>query len=386
MSRRARGEGTVLRDGDGWIARVDLPPGPNGKRRRRKRRARTKTEALQKLKELQAEVEAVANPYGMRRTVSEATRLFLDTQPKAGRSRKTIEIEESRARAIVDGLGQTEIGRLTVAQCDRFLADVRDGKFGRGGTLQPDSVRRIRSLLIRVLRNEIRIGNLATNPADLSVMPTFGTADILDDEHGDSSSSTRRTLSAEEFQKLYEVAELPLKLIVDLCGRNGLRPSEARALRWSRVDVARGTLKIDAQLSSSGRLTKPKTRRSLRLIAIDGQTVDLLVRWRELQSRSDDGDHLVLTSEAGTAVDGSNLRRSMSASCEQAGIDRYVPYELRHTAITFQVETGADVWRIADWAGTSERMIEDIYRHRTVRTSPLSPVLGSRQSSDERAI
>lgn len=379
MSRRARGEGTVLRDGDGWIARIDLPPGPNGERRRRKRRARTKTEALQKLKDLQGEVEAVANPYGMRRTVAEATRLFLDTQPRTGRSRKTIEIEESRARAIVEGLGKVEIGRLTVAQCDRFLADVRDGKFGRGGTLQRDSVRRIRSLLIRVLRNEIRIGNLATNPADLSVMPTFGVADLLNEEHGDSSSSTRRTLSADEFQRLYKAAELPLKLIVDLCGRNGLRPAEARALRWSRVDLAGGTVKIDAQLSSSDRVTKPKTRRSLRVVAIDDQTVDLLARWRELQNRSDDGDDLVVTSEAGTALDASNLRRSMSAACEQAGIDRYVPYELRHTAITFQVETGADVWRVADWAGTSDRMIEEIYRHRTIKISPLSPVLGGRQ-------
>ena len=127
--------------------------------------------------------------------------------------------------------------------------------------------------------------------------------------------------------------------------------------------------------TSSGRLTKPKTRRSLRVVAIDGQTVGLLGQWRDLREVSDNGDHLVVTSEAGTALDGSNLRRSKTAACERAGIDRYVPYELRHTAITHQVETGAEIWRVADWAGTSERMIEEIYRHRTIRASSLSSVL-----------
>jgi hypothetical protein len=34
----------------------------------------------------------------------------------------------------------------------------------------------------------------------------------------------------------------------------------------------------------------------------------------------------------------------------------------------------AHSWRVADWAGTSERMIEEIYRHRLTRVSDLGSV------------
>ncbi len=56
------------------------------------------------------------------------------------------------------------------------------------------------------------------------------------------------------------------------------------------------------------------------------------------------------------------------------GLDESLPYELRHTAITFQLDQGAEVWEAADWAGTSERMIELIYRHRIGRVARLYPL------------
>lgn len=38
-------------------------------------------------------------------------------------------------------------------------------------------------------------------------------------------------------------------------------------------------------------------------------------------------------------------------------------YDLRHSAITLMITNGHPVYRVADWAGTSERMIWDVYRH-----------------------
>ncbi len=55
-------------------------------------------------------------------------------------------------------------------------------------------------------------------------------------------------------------------------------------------------------------------------------------------------------------------------------MERIVPYELRHTAITFQIDAGHDTWQVADWAGTSERMIEMVYRHRLTRVAQLGPI------------
>ncbi len=49
------------------------------------------------------------------------------------------------------------------------------------------------------------------------------------------------------------------------------------------------------------------------------------------------------------------------------------PYELRHTAISHQADRGRSSWEIADWAGTSERMISDVYRHQLTQVSALTP-------------
>lgn len=381
MSRRARGEGTVLRDGDGWIARIELPVGPDGKRRRRKRRARTKSEAFALLKELQKEVESIDNPHGLRRNVTEAVDFYLANRPNTGRSEMTIEIDASRGRTLARGLGRREIGKLTVADCDRFLADVAAGAYGRK-PLKPDSVRRIRALLVAVLRNEQRLGNLSRNVAELSQMPVFEQVAPSDDDDGDSSTSVRRILSLDEYRRLRNGCDGALQLFVDLCGRCGLRPSEARALRWSRLDLEQRTLRVDAQLSSKNKLVSPKTRRSRRTISVDDDTLALLNRWAADQaaqranagSRWDDGHDYVLTTKNGTAFDGSNLRDALAGHCERLGLDVYLPYELRHTAITFQLDQGAESWEVADWAGTSERMIELIYRHRTTRVSRLAPL------------
>jgi len=333
------------------------------------------------LKELQKEVEAIDNPDGLRRTVAESVEFYLANRPNTGRAEMTIEIEASRGRTIAKGLGRREIGKLTVAECDRFLVKVAAGAFGRK-PLKADSVRRIRALLVAVLRNEQRLGNLARNVAELSEMPAFEQEAIADDDDGDSSSSVRRILSLDEYHRLRNGCDGAVQLFVDLCGRCGLRPSEARALRWSRLDLDEQTLRVDAQMSSKNKLVAPKTRRSRRTISIDRDTLLLLDRWRVDQTarrrsagdRWDDQHDFVLTTRNGTAFDGSNLRDSLAVRCERLDLDVYLPYELRHTAITFQLDHGAETWEVADWAGTSERMIELIYRHRTSRVSRLPPL------------
>ncbi len=393
MSRRARGEGTVLRDGDGWIARIDLPIGPDGKRRRRKRRARTKTEAFKALKELQAEVAELDNPYGLTRTVEQAVETYLADQPKANRAPKTVVMEVWRGKVVIAGLGRKQIGKLSVTDCDRFLRQAAAGEYG-SRTMSAQTVRRIRRFLINALRNEMRLGNLNRNVADLSVMPDIEKRLVVSDDDGDSSMSVRRTLSYDEYRRLWQAARFPLRVVVDLCGRNGLRPSEARAVRWSCVDLEAMTITVNRQMSSDDELAPPKTKRSIRTISIDETTVDCLTTWRHSQdekrhragNRWQDQD-LVVTTRYGSPINAPNLRRMTEAACHEAGIDRYVPYELRHSAITFQIDVGHQTWQVSDWAGTSGRMIEDIYRHRlsavaTIGSVEMLEVEGSRYSPD----
>ncbi len=93
------------------------------------------------------------------------------------------------------------------------------------------------------------------------------------------------------------------------------------------------------------------------------ELVDALSTWRARQPHYN-GVDLVLTSRVGTPIRQENLRRSIREACHRAGIEVVTPYELRHTAITHQVEAAHAVTVIADWAGTSEKMIFEHYRHR----------------------
>ena len=290
-------------------------------------------------------------------------------------------MQEWRGQVVIAGLGRRQIGKLSVADCDRFLALAATGEYG-SRTMSAETVRRIRRFLTKALRNEMRLGNLNRNVADLSVMPDIDKPNGKSDEDdGDSSMSVRRTLSYDEYRRLWQAARFPLRVVVDLCGRNGLRPSEARALRWSCVDLETMTITINRQMSSTDELSPPKTKRSLRTIRIDNVTAECLATWRAAQSdkqrRAGERWHeqdLVVTTRYGSPINAPNLRRMVEAACIDAGIDRCVPYELRHTAITFQIDAGHETWQVSDWAGTSGRMIEDVYRHRLQAVAEIRPV------------
>jgi integrase len=111
--------------------------------------------------------------------------------------------------------------------------------------------------------------------------------------------------------------------------------------------------------------------------------VDRLRSWADRQATHRtaagpawESSHLVATTRSGRPIGHRNFHRSLTTLCERAGIDPPISaYELRHTAISLQAEAGHAAWQIADWAGTSERMITDVYRHRLQAVSPLGAAL-----------
>ena len=74
---------------------------------------------------------------------------------------------------------------------------------------------------------------------------------------------------------------------------------------------------------------------------------------------------LVFTTEVGTPIDPSNLRRATTALCEDAGVDPVSPNELgRHTAASLLYDSGMSLDEIAELLGhKSTRMLEAHYKH-----------------------
>ena len=167
------------------------------------------------------------------------------------------------------------------------------------------------------------------------------------------------------------------------------RPQRAAAgrgsgpVRWADVDLELGVLTVSGQLDRQNRRTKPKTKKSARSLQLDETTVgpspglaggsDPPPRAR---SQRLGGPRTSSRPPArGNPVDRHSFAKSLKRLCAEVDIDPPIsPYELRHTAITMQADAGHSSWEIADWAGTSEAMISEVYRHRLQRVSTLGPV------------
>lgn len=377
--RRLNGDGSVYRSerGRGWVAQYEIPRDASGRRRRLRRRTTTRAEALRLLNEMRQEYETNGRVTDRQRLITETMNDYLGSRRAEGLSKSSMDREGRFCDLVASYFGQIKTADLTVEQCDRFLYDVSVGLPGDDDEpTRPlagrDHLRRLRATMRRAIRNDVRLGLLTTNVADLADLP----ADT-------GKRYEMRALSLNELSALLEAADGASQIAIDFIGRHGLRPAEARAMTWRNLNLDRGTLRVTSQIGTDGNFARPKTTRATRTIRLHPGCITTLIGWRSAQLEQRDAAgpcwtelDLVLASAWGTALDRNNLNRSVRHLCGRAGIEPSVsPYELRHTAITHQCESGHHAWQVADWAGTSEKMIYSHYRHLLSDLITLPPVL-----------
>ena len=138
---------------------------------------------------------------------------------------------------------------------------------------------------------------------------------------------------------------------------------EALALRWDRVNLDTGLIRITATISRVERrlvISEPKTERARRTVPLTQPVVELL---REHKVRQDaeraalgdnwqDKTGLVFTSTRGGPVDPRNLLRTMEVAAHRAGAAGGV-HTLRHSAAVAWLERGVHIKAVADLFGHS---------------------------------
>lgn len=387
MSRRPWGDGSVhpSEDGSGRKWSFEIPRGPDGKRRRAGGRAKTEAEARAKMRRARSKWEQRLREEAKAPAVSVAQAVEHYAEVRRGEPMETgTRAQHARAGVIVtEGLGSVAVSALTVQDCDQFLKAVAAGQFGK--PYGRPQLRRLRRFLVNVIGNQVRVGAVARNVAELAVVP----------EESSEREARRdaRALHLPELRSLLAVSSGVVAITIDLSGRNGLRPAEVRGLRWSRVDLDRQTVRVDAQMNRNNEVVKAKTKRAVRTIRIDRTTAERLSAWRRSQIAaaetlgsywSGNAGDLVITSRVGTAINQRNIHRSLAKASRKAELLPSVSgYDLRHTAITHQVERRIPVDKIADWAGTSERMIWETYRAKLDEISEIGPIDPSDRDDDE---
>jgi integrase len=257
---------------------------------------------------------------------------------------KTVASYESLLRTrILPTWESVPLASITNAEVVAWVAELRSAG------LSPSRTRQAYHILTAMLDAAVRDRRLPSNPAagvDLSRIP----------------QKERRYLDHTQVEALANECG-PYRVLVLTLAYSGLRWGEAAALRVRRIDLMRGRLEIaEAVTEVNGRLVfgPPKTHQTRRAPVPAFLRDELMVH---LAGRS--VDTLAFTAPGGGVLRVSNFRRGwFDAATRAVGLNGLVPHELRHTAASLAIASGASVKGVQSMLGhASATLTLDRYGH-----------------------
>jgi len=330
--RRGRGEDAIYFDAakNRYVGAVSLGFGGDGRRLRRKVSAKTKAELRQKLKQLHAALDmGVQSP--ARYTVQAAVDDWL-AEGLSGRSQRTLVLYRDGVKPLTDKIGRKQVRKLTAA-------DVRSALTGLSGQMSTRSLQIAHNCLVRAIRHA-EAGDIVSRNVAALVRPPAGrpgrpskalTVDqaraLVRAAAGNADAAVRNRQPREPY-RLYAYVVLLLT--------TGIRPEEARALRWDHLDLEAGTLAIWRSDRAGGDTKTPKSRRTLKVpqLAVGALRERKAAQAAERIHAGElwQDDDLVFTTAIGTMLNQHNIRREFRQITAAAGLGTdWVPRELRHS-------------------------------------------------------
>ena len=364
MGRRGHGEDSIYFDHTGdckdsryhrdcpgrWRGVVSLGKATDGTRIRRKVSGRTKQEVKDKLAELHDELDVgvrTSAAYTVQRCADDWLANGLD-----GRSAKTVNAAKDALKPLLAIVGDKPLRDITAN-------DVRSALVVMGKTRSTRTLQIARNCLARAIRRAEANDHVRRNVAMLAELPE-GTA---------GRPSKAMTLDqARAVMKAAEKSSLHAYIVLSVM--TGIRPEEARALRWDHVDLDADQPHIMVWRSVR-KHGDTKTEKSRRTLALPAPVVEALREESYLQeaARFKAGEFwhetgLVFTTSVGTELDAHNVRREFRKLTKAAGLEgSWSPRELRHTFVSLLSEGGMPIEEIARLAGhSSTRTTEVVYR------------------------
>jgi integrase len=372
--RRARGEDSIYydRSRNRWTGTITAGWKPDGRRDRITVRGRTRTEVKEKLRDKHQELAA-----GVRTSASYTVERCLNDwlQTLSTHEESTVTGYRITVRHLIELIGTVKLAELKV----------RDVQFALGKLaerLSTRSVRLARMILTQAIRNAMVNDLVVRNVADLAAVPTG------------LPGRPSRSLNLEQALTVLDAAKgerLWPYVAVSMLG--GIRTEEARALRWSEVDLEAGTVAVYRSVRRTGETKTEKSRRVFQIPEIAVAALRELVL-RQAAARAKAGtawkeNDLVFCTSLGGPMYATDVQMEFKRITEKAGLGRdWTPRELRHTFVSLLSDSGVPIEQIADAVGhSSTRTTEVVYRHQlrpVTRTAAiaLGPLFESRGQTD----
>lgn len=173
--------------------------------------------------------------------------------------------------------------------------------------------------------------------------------------------------------------ELSFQVLIHLAMVTGCRRGELTALKWSRIDMEQCVLEVTEssyKLKGESITTKlPKTKGSIRKLAIPPYIIDLLSKYKEevtenklrLGSKWIDGDW-IFTKWNGEGMNPHTPTRQFTKFLAKNGIPHRKFHSLRHTSATILLENGTSIKTVAARLGHTQISTTNRYVHATQKS------------------
>ncbi len=263
-------------------------------------------------------------------------------------------------RYVREPLGNIKLSDLKPIQIQKLYQSMSE----RG--LSPRVVRYTHAVLSSALKQAVAWDMLHRNPASVVKLPRQDRQEM----HAMSAEQAGQFLSAVRNDRLYALYMVALT--------TGARPQEYLALKWSDVDLEKGTATIRRALvwsqkkGDSWQFAEPKTSRSRRTIPLPVSTIKALSEHRRHQNEerlsigSEWQDYgLVFTTSIGTPITLSSLtNKSFKPALKAAKLEGFRLYDLRHSMATLMLANGENAKVVSERLGHSTIVLTlDTYTH-----------------------
>jgi integrase len=349
----------VRRGARTWLVRVSRGRDTTGKRRYlNKTIYGTKKDAQDYLNKKLTEKSTGMLIAPTRLTLDQFLDRWLDTARTRLRERTFEHYKEMLDRYVRKPLGSHLLGNVHVLDIQRLYAAMQ----AKG--LSARTVRYLHAVLSSAFKQGLKWGMLTTNPASLIELP----------------KQERREMQAlsPEQARIFQAEAVSYKhgIVFIFALVTGMRPEEYLALKWSDVDLEKGTATVRRTLvwlkGGGWKFGEPKTSRSRRTVSFPPQISQGLMNHRRdqiearLKAGSDfENNDLIFTASDGKPHNLRNLtQRHFQPILRRAGLPRIRLYDLRHSCATLLLAAGEHAKVVSERLGhASITLTLDTYSH-----------------------
>ena len=366
-TRRVKGEGTIIKKGNGYEGRITVEV--NGVRKQVSVYDKSQRVVVEKMQELRKKRDDNYYIENKNITLEEWLKEWMRVYKKPYISPRTYQGYVEKSKTILEHLGNMQLQKIELYHLQKFISDLQnEGK-------SPKSLRHYYSILKMCFDDAIMCRHISLNPTRNLKLPSMRRKEL-------NIMTKEEQLVFEGFMKKYRMGTAYIVLV-----NTGLRAGELSGLTWKDVDfenkalyVRRGMQKITTydddfnKVKRERKVTDVKTENSYRVVPMLDKVVRILQEYKKkVQTEQEElaelgegfkEDDFIFKTKYNHPITSEYLRKTCQGICESNNFRKVGIHELRHTFATRSIEAGIDLRVLQEILGhASYSTTADIYVH-----------------------